>query len=224
MCEPYHSVVQYPSDFDDSNLPFGGNMDKRARLQSALGKAFSWTKKIGKWFHLSRFGAGHSGATRESGRASLYLPRATLYEGQWWHRQFKLDGWYGRGLDPLALEAAEKYHKSSVMGNMSLFRRFLETSMVKTNHPQGAAVYVETMLDYVFTKEGANKLLEKFRRVFGKNVTFARVMNQRSHEQEVEKGIKIVMGFSRKRKLFLPHFSDDDSLWVPGGKVEVIQS
>lgn len=219
MCEPYHSVVQYPSDFDDSDLPFGGNMDKKARLQSALGKAFSWTKKIGNWFHFSRFGAGHSGATMETARSSLYLPTPLLYEGEWWHRQFKFDGWCKK-VDPLALEAAEKYHKTSVLGNMSLFRRFLETSMVKTNHPQGAAVYVETMLEYVFTAEGANKLLEKFRRVFGRSATFNHVMNQRSHERAVEKGIKIVMGFSRKRELFLPHFADDDSLWVPGGKVE----
>lgn len=219
MCEPCHSVVQYPRDYDDSDLPFGGNMDKESRLKAALGKAFGWTKKIGKWFHFSRFGSGHSGATMERGRQSLYLPTPTLYEGEWWHRQFKLDGWGARA-DELALAAAEEYHQASVMGNMSLFRRFLETSMLKSKHGRGAAAYVEVLLEHVFTAEGANKLLEKFRRVFGKSATPAYVLSRRAHEQEVERGIKVVMGFTRKRGLFLPHFADDDKLWVPGGKVE----
>jgi hypothetical protein len=51
MCEPAHSVVQYPQDYDDTDLPFGGTMDKQSRLSAALGKAVSWGRKIGKWFH-----------------------------------------------------------------------------------------------------------------------------------------------------------------------------
>ncbi|KKM77601.1 hypothetical protein LCGC14_1368410 [marine sediment metagenome] len=222
MCEPYHSVVQYSKDFDDTNLPFGDNIDKETRLKAALGKAFGWTKRVGRWFHLSRFGAGHSGASMETAHASRYLPFPTLYEGQWWHRKFVLDSW-GAKADADALAAAEKYHHVSVLGSMSLFRRFLETSMVKTNHLYGASVYVETMIDHVFTKEGSNKLLEKFRRVFGKSAVPAHVMNRQSSVQEIEKGIKIVMGFTRRRELFLPHFADDDSLWVPGGKAESTQ-
>ena len=216
MCEPCHSVVQYPDDFDDSDLPFGGQMDKETRLKSALGKAFGWTRKIGKWFHFSRFGAGHSRATMEDSRSTLYLPTPTLYEGEWWHREFKLDGWGARA-DEVARGAAEAYHNASVMGNMSLFRRFLETSMVKTNHPRGAYAYVEAMLESVWTSEGVNKLLEKFRRVFGPHASPVNVMSRRSNEREVGKAIKIVMGFTRKRELFLPHFADDDKLWVPGG-------
>lgn len=217
MCEPYHSVVQYPDDFNDDDLPFGGQIDKETRLKAALGPAFGWTKKIGKWFHFSRFGAGHSKATMEAGRSTLYLPKPTLYEGEWWHRTFKFDGW-GNRADTVALGAAEAYHNASVMGNMSLFRRFLETSMVKTNHPRGAFAYVEVLLDHVLTSEGVNKLLVRFRRVFGPNVRPVQVMNLRSHEKEKEKAIKIVMGFTRKRELFLPHFADDDKLWVPGGQ------
>ncbi|MGW8178647.1 MAG: hypothetical protein ACWGQW_07765, partial [bacterium] len=139
------------------------------------------------------------------------------YEGEWWRREFILDGWGGRA-DEGALEMAKAYHDASVMGNMSLFRRFLETSMVKSNHPRGAYAYVEAMLESVWTSEGVNKLLEKFRRVFGPHASPALVMSRRSNEREVGRAIKIVMGFTRKRELFLPHFADDDKLWVPGGQ------
>lgn len=222
MCEPAHSVVQYPHDFDDTDLPFGGQMDKESRLKSALGKACGWTKKIGKWFHLSRFGAGHSKATLVDGRQSLYLPKATLYEGYWWDRKFSLDGlpdWKAKE-DPLALKAAQQYHNDSVMGNMSLFRRFLETSMRKTSHPLGASTYVHTLINSVLTTEGGNKLLARFRRVFGgKSFRFETVMGPYANEVDINRSIKLVMGFTRQRRLFLPHFSDDNSLWVPGGKV-----
>lgn len=217
MCEPYHSVVQYPHDFDDTDLPFGGQMNKEERLKAALGAAFSWTKKIEKWFHFSRFGAGHSKATMITGRNSIYLPKPTLYEGAWWRRTFHLDGW-GAKAETRAFNAAEEYHHRSVMGNMSLFRRFLEQSMRQTTHGQGAFAYVDVLLQNVLTVEGGNQLLEKFRRVFGPSAHPCRVMSRRSHKQEVEKGIKIVMGFTRKRRLFLPHFADDNLLWVPGGQ------
>ncbi len=219
MCEPAHSVVQYPHDFDDKDLPFGGQMDKESRLKSALGKACKWTKKIGKWLHLSRFGAGHSKATLVDGRQSLYLPQATLYEGYWWNRKFSLDGCFKRE-DPLALKAAQQYHNDSVMGNMSLFRRFLETSMQKTSHPDGASAYVQTLVTSVLTAEGGNKLLARFRRVFGgKSFRLETVMGPHANGVELNRAIKLVMGFTRQRRLFLPHFADDESLWVPGGKV-----
>jgi len=219
MCEPYHSVVQYPDDFNDDDLPFGGQMDKESRLKSALGKAFDWSRKIGKWFHLSKFGAGHSKASGEVSRSSIYLPRPTLYEGMWWDRKFVLDGYGYYITDQEALKAAECYHKSSVMGNMKMFRRFLETSMVKTIHPRGPYAYVEKLIENVWTAEGVNKLLEKFRRVFGRNAHPNRIMGYRGTQQPKEKAIKIVMGFTRKRGLFLPHFADDNSLWLPGSGV-----
>lgn len=220
MCEPAHSVVQYSSHFDDSDLPFGDYMDKESRLQAALGKAYKWAKKVKGYFHLSRFGAGHSKATMEHSGNTFYLPKATLYEGFWWDREFKLDGWWNETPPIEATEAATEYHESSVMKNMSLFRRFLEESMRRTKHGGGAWVYVDRLLNSVLTSTGANKVLEKFRRVFGRNVIPSRVMGLRESKQNVEKGIKIVMGFTRKRELFLPHFADDDSLWVPGGRVE----
>lgn len=213
MCEPYHSIVQYPDTFD-KDLPLSEGMDKESKLKAALGKGFGWTKKIGKWFHLSKFGAGHHENTSSLNyRSRIYMPAPELWEGEWWTRTFKYDGY---NLQPgnRQRDAAQEYHNRSVMGNMSLFRRFLETSMRQSRRSH---VYVETLLDHVLTAEGANKLLEKFKRVFGRNGTPSYVM---AHKQEVGKAINIVMGFTRRRKLFLPHFADDNSLWVPGGRAE----
>lgn len=216
MCEPAHSIVQYPHDFSDDGLPFGGTMDKESRLKAALGKACGWTKKIGKWFHLSRFGAGHSNATEMSGRSSLYLPNPELYEGLWWKREFQYDGWDRAAVTEEAMQAAEQYHKASATGNIKLFRRFLETSMKRSNG--WAHSYVERMLDFVFTAEGGNKLLEKIRRVFGRDAQLSRIFSTPEDSYNRDKGIGVLMGFTRRRNLFLPHFADDDSLWVPGGK------
>lgn len=217
MCEPAHSIVQYPDDFD-SDLPTGKGDGKESTLKAVLGKGFDWTKKIGKWFHLSKFGAGHHENTGSLNyRSRIYMPSPILWEGLWWERKFHFDGLIEPDPGQIQRDAAKTYHNRSVMGNMSLFRRFLEKSMIESK--QGAYSYVEALLEHVFTAEGVNKLLEKFRRVFGRSATPARLMSQRSTKQEVEKGIKVVMGFTRRRGLFLPHFADDDSLWVPGSKV-----
>jgi hypothetical protein len=202
MCEPKHSIVQYPDDYDDSNLPFGGNMDKEIRLKAALGKAFDWARKIGKWFHLSKFGAGHSRATMEHSKNTLYLPTPTLWEGYWWDRTFHLDSWCRTYCENMQQRnAAYAYHEASVMQNMSTFRRFLETSMRNTQHPLGPYAYTEKLLDYMLTSEGQNLCWKKLKCFFWSN----------SHNPE--RLIKITMGFTRKRDLLLPHFADDENLW-----------
>jgi len=77
MCEPAHSIVQYPTDFDDHNLP-GGQMDSESRLKLALGKFWNTGKRIKNWFHYSKLGAGHH-SIFENGRKTLYLPKPTVH-------------------------------------------------------------------------------------------------------------------------------------------------
>lgn len=208
MCEPAHSIVQYP-DQDSYDGPFQGG---EGMLQKSLGKGFGWAKKVGKWLHLSKFGLGHYEAQSLNGRSRLYLPSPTLYEGLWWLREFKYDGGF-RGPGSIQFNAAKQYHESSVMTNMSTFRRFLETSMRKSSNAVFATEYVFRLLQSVLTPQGGNQLLRKFRNVFGKNMVLRLVVG--NHREE---SIKMVMGFTRKRHLFLPHFADDNSLWVPGGR------
>lgn len=213
MCEPAHSVVQYPDEPYDG--PFSDGQSQRDALTTALGKGFGWMKKIGSWLHLSKFGAGHSGAKSNmtalswNDRTRLYLPSPTNYEGLWWERKFELDMCQASND---AFESAKEYHLRSAMGNMSIFRRFLETSMKNSRSPH---LYVQALLDAVLSPAGRDKMLEKFRQVFGRSATSDTVLG---NSRTVERGIKIVMGITRKRNLFLPHWSEDDLLWVPGGK------
>lgn len=193
MCEPYHSIVQYPDDFDDSGLAFEGLMDKESRLKAALGKAMDWGKKIKKWFHFSKLGAGHSVAIDLRGLRSLYLPISTKYEGNWWDRTFHLDG-FSRAYDKEeALEVAKQYHNNVVFRDIRTFRRFLEASLIVTTRPH---LYIPPLLS-VFSNR--NK------------VNLAYGMIKRGNK---ESAIRTIMGLTRDRRNFLPHFSDDEGLWT----------
>ena len=201
MCEPAHSIVQYdPTDSDDH---FGG-MD----MGSILSKLGSFSKKVGRWFHISKMGAGHSLATQFGRQQLLYLPEGNKYEGFWWNKgDFHFDGW-GDKPDVETTQAAEEYHKRSCIGSIQLFRRFLEESMKQSERPNKyAARFVEHILlskakDMFVTK--VNRLLPG-RLKCGHNVVIA--------EGTKERFIKLVMGFTRKRGLLVPEWSQDDTFW-----------
>lgn len=62
MCEPAHSIVQFPDpdEHDDDNYssPQAGKTSLALKLRGVL----KFTTKIGKWLNFSRLGAGHGGA------------------------------------------------------------------------------------------------------------------------------------------------------------------
>lgn len=213
MCEPAHSIVQYPDHDVDDDAPFSGQLTMGQRLNSALGKAVSWGKKIRKWFHFSKLGAGHSDAIELSGHASLILPEHTRYEGLWWDREFIIDGpYHGVSIDKrAAIECAEQYHKNVVMGNMSTFRRFLEKSLQKTDR---YGSYVIRLSENVLTKKATDEMHKKLKRVLG-TVSFGSWGSTSLKPEKKGIATDIIMGFTRKRELFLPHWADDDKLWLP---------
>jgi hypothetical protein len=191
-------------------------MDLEQRLRAGLGsKVMSWGKKIRGWFHFSKVGSGHSEAIQLRGLQSLILPEHTRYEGYWWERTFHLDGYYqGPRVDQAtAFECAEAYHQETVMSSMKRFRRFFETSIEKSTRAEG---YVHQFLEKVMTREGRDLVLQKLRRVFGKSANVFSLFGIRSQDQRKAQATKCVMGFTRKRGLFLPHWADDDRLWTPG--------
>lgn len=215
MCEPAHSIVQYPDHDVDDDAPFSGQMTMGQRISSALGTAASWGKKIRKWFHFSKLGAGHSDAIELSGHASLILPEHTRYEGLWWDREFIIDGpYHGPSIDKLAaIECAEQYHKNVVMGNMPTFRRFLEKSLMKTSRFNS---YITRMSENVLTKKARDQMHTKLKRVVG-TYNFGWSSSLLTPETRTA-ATNIIMGFTRKRELFLPHWADDDKLWLPKGQ------
>ena len=209
MCEPAHSIVQIPDDFDDTDLPFGDNIPKAERLKRLL--KGTW-KKIGKWFHISKMGSGHSEATGFGRRELQFLGNPERdYEGLWWYRTFKEDPTYHYGsliqrpvTEPEALRAAKEYHDLVCMQNIKVFRRFFETSLRKTTRAHG---YIDRLLTLVLNTEG--------RRQLGANRFIRRYTNILTESQ-----IKTVMGYTRRRGLFIPEWADDDNFWGKRGGVD----
>lgn len=217
MCEPAYSIIQYPDDDvkKDDDSRFGDHMTVRSRLSSALGnKIADLGRKIKSWFHYSKVACGHSQAIMLSGRSTLYLPQPTYYEGLWWDREFVRDGtYYGFDVDSdLAFECAKEYNDTTVMASMSAFRRFLEESIIKSSY---SIRYVERLVEDTLNQNGRNAVIAKLRRIFGgsSGAVLSDCFGYRVSPEKKLQATSVVMGFTRKRKLFLPHWADNDRLW-----------
>ena len=196
MCEPAHSIVQYPPDSDH----FGG-----MATESILSKLGNWAKRIGRWFHISKMGRGHTAATMHGRQQLLYLPTPVNFEGFWWDKgRFELDSWGDKFIKSgdEQFEAAREYHMRSCMGSMQIFRRFFEASLQNTDMPM---LYVSRFQECVMTSEGGDKLQDKINRIFPRVTNF--------QGKTKERFIKLVMGFTRKRGLLVPEWSEDDVFW-----------
>ena len=209
MCEPAHSIIQFTepkdSDGDESSIGRGLTLEERVRL--GLGKLAEWGSKIKHWINFSRLGSGHSeGAADLNRKTQLALPPFTSYEGFWWSREFKTDGNY-KGYDfekSEALAVAKEYHERVVFASIGHFRRFLEQSLRKTNK---ANSYVTNFVNSVLNPKGQDTLAKRMKR-FG-IPRLSRIMSVGEPE------INTIIGVTRDRKLFMPHFADDDKLWTP---------
>lgn len=203
MCEPYHSIVQYPSQDD-----LGNPTESRLR---ASNKFLDWGKKILDWFHFSKLGSGHSEATGFGYQQLRQLPDPTSYEAHWWNRTVHLDGEF-RGVDfnrKDAIECAEEYARRTSIGNLSILRRFLEGSLRATRR---MAMYEERLVSGMLNHAGRDLIVGRLRQ-------FER---DHGHDQFRWAGsvknqyIKLLMGFTRKRDLLVPEWADDNTLWTPG--------
>jgi hypothetical protein len=224
MCEPKHSIVQYPDDDGDDQ---SSGTPTAVRI-SGWGE---WLRKIGQWLHLSKMGKGHSEAIKTTSiEAELFLPKPTYYEVEWWQRRLLLDGpfrgtfkrtghnalehhiamhtsdaartsWYR--LQDEAKQAAQQYANAVSIGNMTTFRRFLTTSLQKTEEPTKYVLHFELMLNRVGRDQLARRLKEFTMRC------------GRVSKTNVDRITKLLLGFTRKRELLIPEWADDKGLWVP---------
>lgn len=213
MCEPYHSIVQFPDQDDD-----GGQTE--TRLQFGLGKLYDIGKKISSWFHFSRMGMGHSESITDVmgrdplsiGRSQLQLPPMTRYEAAWWKREVHRDGTYrGHEFDAnFALEAAEAYAKKVSIGDLRMLRRFLETTLQKTDR---ISMYVQSFFE-MLNPTGRDLLAKDLNDMFGTTRWGAynlggkagRFNNATSEERASL--IRLVMGYTRRKKLLIPVWTD----------------
>jgi len=209
MCEPNHSIVQYP-DKDDDNNPTGPRIDALAPPVGTDGGY--WTKlkkKVDSWFHFSYLGLGHSETIgRISTTARWMLPLDTKYEAQWWDRKVKLDGCYnGHEFDKAeALESATVYASKISIGNLHTLRQFLETSMKKSEAPWRYIYNFPMML----TPAGRDLLQDKLRSALHNKTNW---ITSFQCQDNLDTIIKVMLGFTRKRNLLVPEWSDDGKLW-----------
>lgn len=195
--------MQFP-DHDDAGNPTEDKVN--AIIAPDNGDWSALKKRIGGWFHFSYMGFGHSEVLeRLSVSGRHFLPTETKYETQWWWRRTTIDGAYhGKFYDkPLAIESAHQYGKLVATGNLTVLRQFLERSFNKTERPES---YYK-MFNEMLTIPGKDQLLTKLTRFLGRDkmLWFGRAM--------LQSAVKIILGFTRIRKLLVPEWSDDSLLW-----------
>jgi len=208
MCEPHHSIVQFPPQDDDnpySDLPGG-------RLGMVLGKVARVGKKVRGWFHLSRMGAGHSEATQQIfGRVDL--PGFNSLEVAWWKRQTRFD-FPSINRSDEAWSAAREYAERTSIGHIQTLRRFLEESITHSDRPWS---YWEQMRQMLMPA-GISQLEEKTRRVIGDKIcrpsSFARISLSPKLQRQLA---NCIVGLTRQRNLLTPVWADENRLWLPRG-------
>lgn len=215
MCEPNHSINQFPDD-----------PDLTPKVQSAFQKVTEWAKKVGSWFHFSKMGMGHSESIRYGKNQSLYIPEPTRYEAKWWFRRFERDGsfigsdgkvyreWGDRPPHIMeemadAFDSARIYADQVCLGSLSAFRRFFETSVQKSNY---ANLYFEQFRSMLNT-EGRLEMDKKLKFLDLRSSYFSIGAVDRNKDAMT----KICMGLTRKRGLLIPEWADDNKLWLPAG-------
>jgi hypothetical protein len=223
MCEPCHSIVQYP-DHDDDDRSSGTPTEQR------ISKLGHWLRKFGQWLHLSKMGNGHGEAVAKTSlQTELFLPMPTLYEVNWWERKMHIDGPFRGALkrtghnsletysdafigEHFALKqklreestaAAQQYANAVSIGNMTTFRRFLTTSIQKSDQPTKYVLHFQLMLNRA-GRDSLAKRIKEFTMRCG-----------RVSKTNVDRVTKLLLGFTRKRELLIPEWADDKSLWVP---------
>ena len=171
-----------------------------------------WGKKVAGWLHFCKLGSGHHEVIRMNGTFSNLVPEETRYEALWWERRVKIDGSYsGLVFDaPQALAAATKYADGVSIGSMTALRRFLETSLRKTDRP---SAYVDRFA-LMLTKGGRDDFHQKLKTLYNCKHNLLETFGfNRIPPDKLESIIKLMMGYTRKRNLLVPAWADDAKIW-----------
>lgn len=185
MCEPYHSISQFRDDDND-------------RLGCTLGPIAKLLKKLGGFWHLSKMGKGHSGAlecvrntSNHGAHVSFLVPEHNDYEVAWWNRHLKPDR---SKPNQDALLAAKDYANLTSIGSLHALRQFLEMSIKLSDKPM---MYL-TMMRHMLNKKGLVQW------------DLARKKLKTRNPKSLS---SFCIGFTRKRGLLVPEWSDDAHLW-----------
>jgi hypothetical protein len=212
MCEPNHSITQFPPE--DPKGPPGGNEVTEQRLRFGLKGLWDYLKKIGGFFHLSRMGSGHSESIEWASTNGWFLPKDTRYEARWWDRTVVLDGRYHGPVEfkDEAVTCATTYAQQVSIGNLTTLRRFLESSLRVTGNIAGyVSHFVQGLIVTKHRDLVANKIGSLLQCSYSKATRF---FIERKAKDKLDSLIKLLLGLTRKREILHPAWADDGSLWV----------
>jgi len=189
MCEPNHSIVQFSED-------------DRPRFSQIMGKIVNAGRRIKNWFHVCKMGAGHSGTLAIHGCREFLLGNFNLYEVAWWQRTTHGDGPI-KGVG--SLEEAAAYADKVSVGSLSIFRRFFEQSVLKSDHPGS---YMDRFY-YMLNKKGQQDYVGKLK------VSGLSLWDRSFSQSQLQSAVNAALGLTRKRKFLVPEWADNDALWTP---------
>lgn len=202
MCEPSHSIVQFPLAAEHAD-------DNCLRLQLALGHRMQLGKEIDGYYNISVFGVGHSeAASAFSRRAYFSLPTETRYEGHWWNRKVELDGGYHgpKGEEDRALESARRYSEGLCLGSAGKMKEFVTTSFQRTDRSRAG--------QYLKRAEG---MLSDQGHVFF-DVHIKPYLQGQFYEFDQQRKPLIannLNGLLSVRENLAPVWAENDELWIP---------
>lgn len=212
MCEPDHSIVQFPEN-DDQGTPM---MDRLG-----LGKIGGFFKRIGGFLHISRMGYGHSETWENIGlgvQRYAQVPPYCQFETDWVNRHVRWDAQPPRGSDIIPVDAmasAEEYADRVVLGSMASLRQFIAASIKATRQAGDYADRFAGML----TQEGRGLFWRQMGKA--KLARWRGTLNSRRNDMQGDQGYddkltKVICGFTRKRSLLIPVWADNPKVWTPG--------
>lgn len=239
MCEPSHSIIQYPTIDPESHDPIrdtvrlaissarqieineAPNEEVAAAIKSSL--ILPQGVVSGDFINYSRLGSGHSEAI---GKLPVYirsrLPEDVKYEAHWWNRSVKLDSrlptWVKLiGIDE-SKDSAKVYAEKTSIGDLKIFRRFFENSLLHSNRPGN---YIEPFFK-MLSMGGWDYLSQNLKRALSGKISISDTLHSilKSKDKKLkEKVIGIMLKTTRKRENLVCEWSDDTKLWVPESKV-----
>jgi hypothetical protein len=235
MCEPSHSIVQYPAFDPETQDPIKDLVKTAVATAQSLEIADAPTPEkadaiksslilpqgvvIDRFINYSRLGSGHSEAIGKlSPRIRCRLPEDVKYEAHWWERSVKLDGrkpgWVNDYGPEESLSSATVYANRSSIGDMKIFRRFFENSLRHTDRPSS---YVEPFLQMINGK-GRDYLARSIKRFYsGKTYSLDMTIISALGGPQKERMIGLLLKTTRVREYLNDAWADGE-LWLPKPK------
>ena len=214
MCEPTHSVVQYPA----VNIE-GDPVDQY--LTAAFRRSLSKGQQIGDLIHYSMAGFGHSECISKIPTADSYLPAATRYEGNWWDRTFAIDGPFnGPHKDQLstkeAFDTAAEYSRRVSTKDIPTLQQFVRDCIQNSERPE---TYVDIVLSKVLRGGARAVCWDTLRAALAgdkPNSRYAITAGLRQANPEAWRRLQdAVTTILTKRENFSDVWADDQKLWTP---------